>query len=268
VQKNITSLGPKEAEFLSKMASRTLKRFTTMDAVHYWRSYGLAKKKVMQLERRGWIARIERGKYIVIPLEAGPKREWSEDTYLIASALVKPAVIAYWSAIRHWNWTEQIPRVIYVQTTSRKKNTRHDVFGVRYEIVTVPPTKFFGQMKEWRDGEPVLITDKEKTLVDCADDVERAGGIQELVKAVKEGGQAISWKQMDEYVNKFPNGAVKKRLGYLFEELVPNLSDEAREILGSWRETLSAGWAALYPTAKKNGNISTRWRILVNRPIR
>jgi restriction endonuclease S subunit len=42
--------------------------------------------------------------------------------------------------------------------------------------------KFYEHVKEWRNGKSVLINDKEKTLVDCADDVERAGSIEELAK--------------------------------------------------------------------------------------
>jgi len=152
----------------------------------------LAKKKLYILEKKGWVARIEREKYCVIPLEAGPERQWSEDTYLFANAMVQPAAVAYWSAIRHWNWTEQIPRILYVQTTKRKSNPYREIFGVQYEFITVDKRKFYGHTKESRGGKLVLITDKEKTLIDCADDVERAGGIEELVKAVKAGSSEIT----------------------------------------------------------------------------
>ncbi|MFH2004853.1 MAG: hypothetical protein ABIK27_09035 [Bacteroidota bacterium] len=207
MKKNISELGPKEAAFLSQVASLENHQFTIKSAIAFWSS-----------AEKGWIARIERGKYFVIPLEAGPERQWSEDTYLIATASVHPAVIAYWSAIRHWNWTEQIPRIVYVQTTKRKSYRLREVFGVQYEFFTVNKRKFYGHVKEWRNGKSVLITDKEKTLVDCADDVERAGSIEELAK-------------LHEYTTKFPNGAVKKRLGYLFEKLVLNLSPEMQNIL-------------------------------------
>lgn len=224
----------------------------------------MANKKLHQLEKRGWLARLERGKYLVIPLEAGAERIWSEDPYLVASALVQPAVIAYWSAIRHWNWTEQIPRIIYVQTTSRKKAQGRTVFGVQYQFVTVPRSKFFGHIKEWYKGKSVLISDREKTLVDCADHVLRAGTIEELAKAVKASAGEISWQKLDEYVTRFPNGAVPKRLGYLFEALVPGLPEGATKVLSSWRGKLSAGVVPLQPLISNPGRISTRWRLRVN----
>lgn len=258
-------LGQREAEFLSLTSSENNQQFNIHAAIKFWGNNAMAKKKLYQLERKGWVARIERGKYIVIPLEAGPERRWSENSYLIANALVQPAAIAYWSAVRHWNWTEQIPRIVYVQTTKRKKSPRQTVFGVQYEFVTVAEQKYFGCTKEWLNGKPYLITDREKTLIDCADDVDRSGSIEELAKAVWEGAKEISWKKLCEYAKRFPNGAIKKRLGYLFETLVPELSDEARCILNLWQQELTAGISPLVPSLRNTPQrISTRWRLLVN----
>lgn len=257
-------LGPKEAGFLSLMSSKGRKEFTNEEAAKFWGSSALAKKKLYLLEKKGWVTRLERGKYIVVPLEAGPERQWSEDPEVIAAALVQPAAIAYWSALRHWNWTEQIPHIVYVQTTTRKKQTRSVVMGVQYEFVTVSKRKFYGNTKEWRNGKAVFVTDKEKTLVDCADDVERAGTIEELAKAIKSASTEISWRKLDECVRKFPNGAVKKRLGYLFETLVPSLSGEARSFLAGWQRELSAGVAPLQPSTQSKGRVVTRWHVRVN----
>jgi len=268
MKKNITELGPREAEFLSNVAAANHQHFTVQEATAFWGNAEMAWKKLFQLERKGWITRIERGKYMVIPLEAGPKRNWSEDAYIVASRLVQPSAIAYWSAIRHWNWTEQIPRIVYVQTTKRKSAPRPVIFGVQYEIVTVAGKKFFGHVKEWRSGLPVLITDKEKTLIDCADDVDRGGSIEELAKAVVEGAKEISWKRLHEYAARFPNGAVTKRLGYLFEVLVPKLPNEAKQVLNLWQQKLTAGISPLVTSIENNTKkISTRWKILVNAEI-
>jgi len=267
VQQSIAQLGRKEAAFLAEVASSKSHQFTIKNATQFWRSPEMAWKKLRILERKGWIARIERGKYLVIPLEAGPERKWSEDSYLIATELVQPAAIAYWSAIRHWNWTEQIPRIVYVQTTSRKKNTRRTVFGVQYEFVTVDKRKFYGHVKEWRNGNAILVTDKEKTLVDCADDVDRAGTIEELSKAVKAAASHISWQKLNEYVKQFPNRAVMKRLGYLIESLVTNIPQEGKNVLSQWQSELSEGLTLLQPSAKKSGRTVTRWRVRVNAEI-
>lgn len=262
--KNITSLGARENEFLITLSGSDRNIFTLREAGEFWGSPHNAKIAIHRLMAKGWLAPIEKGKYLIIPFEAGPSRKWTEDAAIIATALVQPAAIAYWSAIRHWNWTEQIPRIVYVQTTRRKSRPRRKIFGVQYEIVTVAGKKFFGLAKDWRNGKPFFVTDREKTLVDCADDVDRAGSIEELAKAVKEGAKEISWKKLNGYVERFPNGAVKKRLGFLLETFVPSIPDEGKTVLANWQKHLSAGVSPLVPSLRQRGKIVLRWRILVN----
>lgn len=266
--KSITYHGSKEDEFLITFAGKGKNFFTLSEASVFWGSAHNTKIAIHRLIKKGWLKQIGKGKYLIVPLEAGKEREWSEDPYIIGAELVQPSAVAYWSAIKHWNWTEQIPRIVYVQTTKRKSNPTPKVLGVQYEFVTVDKWKFFGHIKEWRSGKSVLITDKEKTLIDCADDLERAGSIEELIKAVKSSSPEISWQKLNEYATRFPNGAVMKRLGFLFETLVTNLSPEAKSTLDKWQQSLSAGIVSLQPSKQKSGRINTRWRILVNAEVK
>lgn len=262
--KNINELGPREAEFISVFASKGKKFFTTKEAIEFWKNIKLTKKKLSVLQRKGWIDRIERGKYLVIPLEAGPQRQWSEHPFLIAGMLAEPACIAYWSAIHFWNWTEQMPRITYVQTTQRKNRKSKKIMGIQYEIVTVPRWKFYGHIKQWQGDASFLITDKEKTLIDCSDDPKRSGGIEELYKAVKNAAPEIDFNKLDSYVTRFKNGAVKKRLGYLFENVHSKLDKTASTVLKRWSTELSAGINPLSTEAPLKGKISTRWHLRIN----
>jgi len=241
--------------------------FEFADAVRFWGSRHYAKIAIHRLVKKRWLTRLERGKYLIIPLEAGESRQWTEDSFLIADALVRPAAIAYWTAIKHWNWTEQIPRIIYVQTTARKRTSKRTILGVQYEFVTVPPRKFFGHALEWRNAIQVRVTDREKTLLDCADDVDRAGGIEELIKAVRSAAPEISWQKLGEYSAQFPNKAALKRLGFLFETLVPRCPQEAQGVLSRWNNSLSSGIVLLQPSLTAKGRISTRWRLRVNTEV-
>ena len=267
VNKNITSVGTRENQFLFQLADMGKTTFLISDAIPFWGSPHNTKIALHRLVLKGWLVSLEKGKYLIIPLEAGVARKWTEEPSVIAGVLVQPAAIAYWTALRHWNWTEQIPRITYVQTTSRKKTTKHSILGMRFEIVTVSKQKFYGHTKEWRNGKEILVTDREKTLLDCADDVERAGSIEELAKAVRAAALEISWARLNEYVRKFPIGSARKRLGLLFETIVPHLSAEARSVLNEWQRQLSAGIIPLQPSGSKSGKISTRWRVKINTTI-
>jgi predicted transcriptional regulator of viral defense system len=258
------SIGRRENSFLLTFASSGKHFFRFEEARDFWGSAHNARVALHRMLKKGLLAQIEKGKYLILPLESGEDRRWSEDPYLVADFLVHPAAISYWSAIRHWGWTEQIPRTVYVQTTRRKSRKRRLIFGVEYEFVTVAGRKFFGLTTEWRGGKAIQITDREKTLVDCADDVERAGTIEELVKAVRRGSKEISWEKLDRYAQRFPNRAVLKRLGFLLENDATGLPAEAKNMLAAWQSRLSAGIADLQPSGGEKGRIASRWRIRVN----
>jgi len=125
---------------LDKLARK--KVFTVEEAV---KISGIDKNvlKVLlsRLEKKGWIERIERGKYMVIPLGAR-RGEYTLNEFVIGSLLVDPSTIAYWSALNYHGLTEQIPTTVFVQTTSRKKRRELEVFEVRYRIVRIKEEKF------------------------------------------------------------------------------------------------------------------------------
>ncbi len=97
-----------------------------------------------RLAQKQWLKRLERGTYLIVPLEAGLDREWSADPFLVASYLADPCAIGYWSALSHWNLTEQLPRAVYVQTTDRKHEREKEVLGVHFIFVTLSDHRFFG----------------------------------------------------------------------------------------------------------------------------
>ncbi len=121
-----------------------------------------------RLEKKGWVERIEKGKYMVIPLGAR-RGEYTLNEFVIGSLLVNPSAIAYWSALNYHGLTEQIPTTFFVQTTSRKKRQELEIFGVRYKIVKIKEEKLFGIERVWLDEFQVNVTDREKTIVDCLD---------------------------------------------------------------------------------------------------
>ena len=62
----------------------------------------------------GWLARVRRGWYIGVPIEASAPGEWREDPWVVATTLFSPGYIGGWSAVEHWGLTDQIFNVIYV----------------------------------------------------------------------------------------------------------------------------------------------------------
>jgi len=215
-----------------------------------------------RLQSKGWIRRIRRGRFAVIPLSSGEGRSPQLHEFVVAMELVSPAVIAYWSALNHHGMTEQLPRTVFVATDHPVRRQPGDILGVTYKIVSLKPDKIFGVMKEWIDEIPFSVTDREKTIIDGLDLPQYVGGVSEITKALTDSWKLLDEKKLRKYAAKIGNSAVAKRLGFMMETLrLGNV-----EVLRT--ETPRApGFSALDPTMPKYGKYNRRWGLLVNAEI-
>jgi predicted transcriptional regulator of viral defense system len=264
VSQNITGLGPKEAEFLAMLAEEGKTIFAIERAKRFWGDAAYTTNVLGRLEKKGWLHRLERGTYMIVPLEAGPDRAWSESALVIAPHLIQPAAIAYWSALHYWHMTEQIPHTVFVQSTRRKHQRTKEVLGIRFRFVTVVESKFFGVVKRTLGGRSIYVTDREKTLVDAADRPDLSGGIAQLAQALRTACGDLDWQRLDEYLNRWPTKSPFKRIGYLVETLELPLPNREKRLI-RWRRSLSSGIVALEPGHDGGtGRIVSRWRLRVN----
>lgn len=210
------------------------------------------KKMLYRMEKRGWIERIEKGKYLIIPLDA-EKGKYTLNEFIIGSLLVEPHCIAYWSALNFHGFTEQIPSTVFIQTTSRKKKQNIEIFGVRYKIVRLKNEKFFGMRKEWIEDTQIQITDREKTLVDCLDRPQLCGGIIEAAKGLK--NKNFDKKKIVRYAKQMKNTGVMRRLGYFNELFSLNLKVALPD---------TRNYLLLDPSMSTRGIRSAKWRLVVN----
>jgi len=215
----------------------------------------------------GWIVRLTKGKYLVVPLEAGPESAWTEDAVVIACHLASPAAVAYWSACHYWNWTEQVPRTIFVQTPRRVRPQNRNVLGVTYRFVRVLSKKFFGAVERTAGQGKFSVTDREKTLVDALDRPDLCGGIRQVVEMLPDAAEAVRWEKAEAYLEKMGSGALYKRLGLLVEMLGERVKVPDRERrLVAWRSRLTGGYAPLDPGGLATGPVNNRWLVRVNVP--
>ena len=266
MQSQTINLSHTEASFLTTLAASGKQIFTTEDGYELLGRGKATRDALARLVHKGWLERIEKGKYLIVPLEAGPDRTWTEDPGVIAGHLVSPAMVSHWSALNYWNLTSQVPRVTYVLTTARKENRRPRILGMRFRIVRVKPHRFFGG-HAYRAGEfRVRVTDRERTIVDCLDRPDLSGGVDQVAEALLLGDSDFDWDRTTHYLRRFGAGSVVKRLGFLVEALDLTHPPEPG-MLDRWLDLLTAGINTLDPsTPREPHRIATRWRIAVNLP--
>ncbi|KAA0006195.1 MAG: hypothetical protein FE039_00370 [Thermoplasmata archaeon] len=208
-----------------------------------------------RLEKKGWIERIEKGKYVIIPLGA-EKGKYTLHEFVLGSYLVDPCIISYWSALNYYGFTEQIPRTVFIQTTSRKKHQEVTIFGITYKIVRVKEEKIFGIEKAWFEDTKINLTNREKTIIDCLDKPQYAGGIIEVAKALRT--EEYDKKTLVKYAKKINNTGVIRRLGYICEFL---------QIPIHLPEIKTRNYLKLDPTLPKSNKLNAKWNLIINEDL-
>lgn len=239
---------------LEKLANK--KTFTVEDAQKISSINKTVLKVILsRLQKQGYIERIEKGKYMIIPLGA-KKGTYTLDEFVLGSILVNPCIIAYWSALHYHGLTEQIPRIVFLQTTARKKKQEISVFGITYKIIRIKKEKIFGIENAWFEDIKITITDKEKTIIDCLDKPRYTGGIVEVAKALKT--QDYDTQKLSTYAKQLKNTGVIRRLGYLCDIL--NIPITLPKIQ-------TRNYLMLDPTQPKTTTTNAKWRLIINEDI-
>ncbi|MBN1920059.1 MAG: transcriptional regulator [Anaerolineae bacterium] len=256
-----TGLGPKSATLLTTLAGEGRHVFTTTEAhALLGGSQSATYKLLHDLVRGGWLHALDKGRYLIVPLEAGPERRFTLHEFRLAQHLAPEGYVAYWTALHHHGLTEQIPRNVWIVAARRRQPVT--LLGVTYTFITLHPRKRFGLQTLWIEGQSVAITDLEKSVVDALDHPEYCGGITEVAKALatalEERGADLG--RLSDYALRMQNGALLKRLGYLAERLALPVEDYTAQ----WRAALSGGRALLDPGRPADGPVEARWRLRVN----
>lgn len=227
----------------------------------------LTAKRLAALARRGWLLRVRRGLYLVVPLEAEPgKRAIAEDPWVLASLAFAPCYIGGWSAAEHWGLTEQIFRSTVVVTAANIRSWTHTLAGHEFRLFRVPASRISGSLVPvWRGSERVQVSSRERTIVDCLRNPELCGGIRSLADLMKEYGESPDrdFARLGAVAKRSANGAAWKRLGYIAESLWP----EETKLIDAAKRHLSEGNARLDPAVPSRGRLATRWHLWMNAPI-
>lgn len=251
-------LGEREAFLLKALSGEGRLLFTTKDAEHLLGPD--ARMTLHRLARKKWVLPLRRGLYALVPLAVGVKGAdaFVVHNFVIASLLVEPYYIGYWSALNHHGLTEQIPRTTFVATT----RARHpvEVLDAEYRFVKLNARKFFGWQEIEIEGSNVLVSTPEKTIVDCLDMPEHCGGVEQVARAIFFSHGEIDMVEVVRCARRAGNRTVLKRLGYILE--ATGLLERYPKLFVDFRP--SAGYPKLDTLSPAKGRHDGRWKLLIN----
>ncbi|MFP3940910.1 MAG: type IV toxin-antitoxin system AbiEi family antitoxin domain-containing protein [Acidobacteriota bacterium] len=234
-------------------------------------SPGYLRQALHHLVASGWLVRLRQGLYALSPTVPGvtPAHEFE-----IAMALVEPAAISHWSALLHHGLTEQIPREVFVLTTTAasvprprgreavKARNGYPAGGHAYRFIRVKPDRYFGTERVWVSDARVTVTDLERTLLDGLARPRYCGDLAEVLHAFEVAASELDLAKLVRYALRL-DAATAKRLGWVLERQ----GTEAFH-LEPLRTVPVKGYRVLDASGPRRGPRNRRWMIQENLPGR
>jgi len=169
------------------------------------------------LRRKGWLERATWGEYLLIPPDQGPDALGDGNLLALASRIANPYYIGFSSAAAHYGLTTQHRNVIFVVTPTRLRE--REVGESRVQIVNQSQSKFFGFEPVDVLGYKVMISDREKTAIDCIDRPDLAGGVGEAATILATASRRFDWTKATDYLERIGSGALVRRFGWLADHV-------------------------------------------------
>ena len=159
----------------------------------------LPKEKVAKLlpylASSGWLKRIKRGLYLLVPLEAMSPARWTANDWMVATKIFAPCYIGGWNAAHHWGFTDQLFNSTHIFSTHRVRVSENQIGEFSFIVRTVNKSRFFGLETIWDGQNKILISDPSRTIVDIMDTPFLGGGIRHCLEILYD---YFSSKHLDE----------------------------------------------------------------------
>jgi predicted transcriptional regulator of viral defense system len=233
-----------------------------VDVIDLLGSEPTARKVIRNLLRKGWFSRLIGGRYMFLPPEHGPENLGENNVLALAAAVIDPSYVGWWAAASYHGLTTQKPMSVAVATL-RQVHSRI-VEGAEIRFIKMTGRKFFGSAVYNVYGRDVAISTPAKTVVDCADHPELAGGPAELTRVVHGASATVDAEEIARTALRMKSTALLQRLGFLADLVGWRWPDNLRSEI---RSAIPKSARSVFGRAGRQGNdvgYVADWGLLVN----
>ena len=229
---------------------------------------GLDRKGAAKLLSRwtgqGWMRRIGTGLYVPVPLDLAASTQVVSDPWVLVPSLFGESYIGGWTAAHYWDLTEQLFNETMIFATRRVGVQRVNAQGVTFLVHHLARKRFFGIKQVWRGATRINLSDPARTMVDMLAMPQTGGGIDHVADCLSEYRKLrnVDHNLLIAYAEKFGNGAIFKRLGFLAEVQFHDavLADTCRTRLTKGYTRLDPGLDCSQLVTAWNLWVPARWK--------
>lgn len=256
----LSSLSKTEVEIVARLSYEEKEIVTAREIDSYLPPGFLYRNQlVYSLKKKRVLIPIKSGVYIFVPLEAiSTGRRVSE--FLIPKVFFpkNDYYIGYSTLFNYYNFTDQQFQTVYV--LNPRISRRRTIAGLNFKFIKIPAKRMYGLEKISIKGKEVVVSSKERTLIDLIYYNQPVGGIDAaaaiLERFVKE--KKCDIKKLIELTVRFPKIKIRKRIGMILEKT--GISRPALKAL----EKSVKGTSLISFSKSRKGKVNERWGVIVN----
>jgi predicted transcriptional regulator of viral defense system len=222
-------------------------------------AYNLIKNR----RRSGKLGVVKEGVYYVVRPGVAPASA-SVDEYLVASKLSSDAMLAFHSALDVLGFGHSVFTTYYYFSKVYRRTVRFR--GCTYQSVKVPQNildagkELVGSTRIERSGIKILITDKERTLVEALEHPEYCGGFEEMYRSL-EKMPYVQAELILKYLNLRGQKNLFARVGFFLDQHREqfHIEESFLQVLERHKPAQPLYW----DRSRKGGVIKNRWNLIV-----
>jgi len=253
-QRNIiySGISPLESHILKKIADNNLVSFGVEELIRLtnWdrqRVYNI----LHSLQKKNHIYRIRRNQYVIT-------ENINEKIFRIATEVVEPSYISFWTALSYYGYTEQQIKTIQLVTTKQTCSLSLSSFNI--EPTTFRIKRFFGYKKI----NDFVIATPEKAFIDSLYQLNKCGGLDEYSKCLKNAWNMLNKKTFVQGLLLFDNKSMISRIGFIIDCLSLKKTIDIKKL----KTNISQTPIKLNPYSSKKATYNKKWNILINHQIK
>ncbi len=259
-------LGSMETQFFAYVQ---LRRLAAVRIGELTQPLGISQQQerelLSRLARRGLIARVRRGLYLV-PDRLPAGGTWSPGEALALNTLMQDCGAVYQvcgpNAFHRYGWDTQIPNRVYVYN-DRLSGDR-DVGRIQFSFIKLAAARLGAtESVTSPEGSRVFYCSRVRSLVDAIHDWSRFDSLPrgyDWIRLELEKDPKIA-SQLVVIAIRYGNMSTRRRLGRLLESL-----DAEASVLRKLEKRVSSSSASIpwIPSRPKRGTVHRRWGVIVN----
>lgn len=224
------SLSPLESRIVLDLVERDTREITRQDLIRILETSPKGADKIIRsLRQKGWLERAGWGKYLLIPPDQGPDVLGENNVLALASQIADPYYFGYGTAASHYGMTTQHRAVIWLVTPRHIRDRR--LLNTEVRIVNPSEKKFFGFGSVNVLAYEVMMSDREKTAIDCIDRPELSGGVGEVAYILARACRKLDWNKAVGYLQQINSIALARKFGWLVDHVGGDIPKATRSTL-------------------------------------